>query len=694
MKRPFAVIGFSMLLTSLIVMNIKFKTTVALLFGVTVALLIFLGFKNLRKQKFIIFTLFAALIYILSSIFAQYVYCNALEEIKNETEITGVVCNTPQKTDYAFIYIIKPVNKSYKIRYVSENDKMFHQGDIVTGIIMNGDENYKDDFLENSLSSKIYFTFFEEDENFLDKTGEYNAFFRNIGKTKDWFSNKIDKYIPGESGGIAKAMTIGDKSEIGRNTSDNFNYSGTAHLLVISGLHLTLWSIGLLKFLEKFSKLRKYMVPIAISGLFLYSALTGFSVSVLRAGAMIGAVIFGKAIHRDADSINSIGLALAFILTVNPFASLSAGLWFSVLSTLGILVFAQKIILIFKERTRNNKSLRNGVVFAFVSTAVISVSTTIFTLPVFIAKFKILPIASVISNIVMIDLALLLIILTVAGCIIDSFGLVFLSESVFTITGAISNFLKVFAKKIGLAEWSTVSISHEYYKYFLAFSLVCIVVVWALKKYRKFLIKPVAVMMSITFILLSLYCANKDYETLWVDVLFTESTPAVTVIYKGTSVLVNPPGEKYVFELKEMLNSHNKKNIDTLFVTKNTEETASQIINLYSNFNVENAAFCNKAPQLFEDDAISNVKSVTVGGNVKINTENSSQYTEILYREKRLIIIEGETAEKHFKNIKDYDIIILYGKNACDVKENIEIQNQNASVLLAEDMQKYTIHLK
>ena len=65
MKRPFAVIGFSMLLTSLIVMNIKFKTTVALLFGVTVALLIFLGFKNLRKQKFIILTLVVVVIFII-----------------------------------------------------------------------------------------------------------------------------------------------------------------------------------------------------------------------------------------------------------------------------------------------------------------------------------------------------------------------------------------------------------------------------------------------------------------------------------------------------------------------------------------------------------------------------------------------------------------------------------------------------
>ena len=160
MKRPFAVIGFSMLLVSLLITNINFKTSVALLIGATVTFCLFIAFKKLRKYKFVVFSLFAVIIYIISFIFTQSTYINAEKQCEKPTKIIGVVCQTPQETDYAFTYIIKLSNENYKIRYVSEDNKMFREGDVVSGIVTRSDEQFKDVFFENSLSSKIYFTFY------------------------------------------------------------------------------------------------------------------------------------------------------------------------------------------------------------------------------------------------------------------------------------------------------------------------------------------------------------------------------------------------------------------------------------------------------------------------------------------------------------------------------------------------------
>lgn len=489
MKRPMATVGFSMLVVSLLVTNISFKISVALLIGATVIFCIFCVFKKLRKYKYITFSLFAVILYITSFIFTQNIYVSATKEYENQVVVSGVVCQTPQETDYAFTYIIKLQNENYKIRYVAEDNKMFHEGDVVSGTVVKGDDEFNDAFFENSLSSKIYFTFFEGKNVFLEKTGETDRFYANIGKIKEWFSDIIDTYIPGESGAIAKAMTIGDKSEITDRTIDHFNYSGTAHLLVISGLHLTLWSIGLMRFAEKFSKLRKYTAPIGLLCLFAYSALTGFSVSVLRAGAMTGAVLLGKALHRDADSINSIGLALAFILTLNPYATLSTSLWFTVLSTMGILVLSQTLIFRISEHDTGKKLLRNPILSTLLTTTVISVSTTIFTLPVFVMKIGILPICSFVSNIVMVDSALVLMVLTVIGAVFHILGLTFIADCVYTITGAISNFLEVFAEKIGLWEWSTISVYHRYFVYFVIFALVCLVIAYGIKKIQKSIVE-------------------------------------------------------------------------------------------------------------------------------------------------------------------------------------------------------------
>lgn len=694
MKRPFATIGFSMLIISLLVTNVSFKTAIALLIGAVAVFCIFIASNKLRKYKTVIYSAFAIALYIVSFIFAQYGYYSATLDFKEKKEIQGVVCATPQETDYAFTYIIKVENTDYKIRYVSRDDKMFKEGDCVSGTLAAADDSYNDDFLKNALSSKIYFTFFEDDESFLDKTGKVNDFYADIGVIKNGFSDIIDKYIPGEIGAIAKAMTIGEKSEITDTTRDNFNYSGTAHLLVISGLHLTLWSIGLMHFAEKFSSLRKYTAPVGMVCLFAYSALTGFSVSVIRAGAMIGAVLLGKALHREADSINSIGLAVTFILLHNPFSTLSVSLWFTVLSTLGILVFAQKVILRIDEWGKNKKFMQNYFVSTFITTTAISVATTIFTLPVFIVKFELVPIASFVSNLVMIDLALVLMVLTVIGAVLHIAGLHFLAEGIFTISGAIGNFLKLFTEKIGLSEWSTVSVSHKYFEYFLFVALVCITIACIFKKHRKTILKTVSVILSVIFIFLTVHCASYDYNTPSVDVLFTDAKPLLVVNSKGTSVLIGAPKGKYENELKKILNSHNEKNVDNLLVTENTGYTPSYIINLYSKINVEQTFFCYDSPQIFADRSQSNVTEICVGGNININVCNYTEYIEITCKNKSLILIDDENAENIFENIKDYDIIILYGENSSEIKESIYSCGSDAQVYTAEEMQRISFYFE
>ncbi len=694
MKRPFAVIGFSMLLVSLFITNINFKTTVALLIGVTVVFCIFVAFKKLRKYSFVIFSIFAVAVYIVSFIFTQSTYINAEKQYEKPAEITGVVCQTPQETDYAFTYVIKLHNENYKIRYVSEDNKMFREGDIVSGVVTKSDKQFKDVFFENSLSSKIYFTFFESEDTFVDKTGDVNGFYRGLGEVKNWFSDIIDLYLPGESGAIAKAMTIGDKSEIENTTIDYFNYSGTSHLLVISGLHLTLWSIGIMQFAERFSKLRKYTVLIGFACLLGYSALTGFSVSVIRAGAMVGAVLLGKALHRDADSINSIGVALAFILIINPYATLSSALWFTTLSTLGILTLANSVLFKLKTNPKYKKVTKSSILYFLITTTVISASTTIFTLPVFVVKVGILPIASFISNIVMIDSALVLMVLTVAGAVLHSVGLSFVAEILFILTGIISNFLKVFAEEIGLAEWSTLPVTHRYYVCFVIVAVVSILIVFIFKKHRKILLKTVSAFLSVAFILLSVYCTTYDYNTPSVDVLCRDSSPVLVVNSQGESLIVNPPTTIYETDLIKILNSHNEKVADNVLITENNEFTPSYLMDLYGAIKVNNTYFCYNSPQIFENRSISNVKTLTIGEKVEINTENYKKYVEISVNNKKLVLIDSQNAEKLFEKIKDYDIIILYGENALSIKECIESEKTDAEVFVSVDGETFSFYFK
>ena len=485
MKRPFAVIGFSMLIGSLFITKLSFKMAVALFVGAIVIFSVFISVKRLRENKAVIFSLVAVAIYTVSFVFTQFGYYNAKAEMQNRKDITGTVCQTPTMTDYAFTYIIKCDDENYKVRFVSMDDKFLSEGDRVKFKIENSENSFNEDFFEYSLSSKIYFTVFEGESTSLEKLNGKDWYYRNIGKIKTFFSSVVEEYLPTEAGNIAKAMTIGERSRLDDKTVDYFNYSGTSHLLVISGLHVTIWSLGIFRILERFIKSKKILVAVSLSTLLIYSAITGFGVSVIRASLLVGLVIISKLFKRDADSINSVGLAVAIILIFNPFAVLSASLGLTVLSTFGILVFSQDIHALIENFCVKRHIPHKGLMGMIIMSLSISLSTAICTLPIFLVKLRMLPIGSIFANIIMVDLALLLMVLTVMGVVFHSIQLVFLARPVFVIVGVLTDFLTLVAKKIGMAEWSTISVSHKYFEYFLIVALAGVIAVIVARNFNK-----------------------------------------------------------------------------------------------------------------------------------------------------------------------------------------------------------------
>ena len=687
-----ATIGFSMLLTFLIITNITHKMTVALLIGAMVIFCCFLIVKKLWKHLSIIFALFGFVIFTISFIAAEKYYFNEKLEMENEQFLSGVVCEMPKDSDYAFTYIIKPENKNYKIRYVSESDHFLREGDIVKVNGKCNDENQDKDLFGNLLSSKVYFTFFESDECSIKKTGEINYYYKNIGAVKRVFSEIVTKYLPGRNGAIARAITIGDKSELDEKVADYFKFCGTSHLLVISGLHLSLVSIFIVNFLNKFSKLRKYASYIGIACLLIYSAITGFSVSVIRAGAMVAAVLVARMFNRDADSINSIGLAVGFILLINPFAPFSVALWLSVLSTLGILAYSGELYTWINEKFQGNSITEKSVYQLIVKSFSISFATMVFTLPVFIFKFKMVSVVSVLTNFLMVDLALAMMICTFVGVFSHTIFLRPISQICFLITGLIGEFLHTIAEKIGMSEWSTISLEHKYYEYFFAVAVVCIAITLLIKKHKPDLIKYTTILLSLSFIILTIYCVRFSYNTPTIEIVGTDRNPIITVNYNNETVLIGTQKHKNIDIIKDILNKHNKKQLDMLVVTDNHSAVISETINIYNNFGETDTFFYTSVPAVFTETSKGSIRGFSIKGDVRADfIEND--FMSITANGKRVVIAECKNIENVFEMRGNYDIIILYGKNVSEYEEYIKENPDDVQVIVLCTGEKATINL-
>ncbi len=660
MKRPFAVIGFSMLFSTLIFYNIAFKLSVALTLGATVIFCVFLCFKKLRKNKFILFSLASVIAFSVSFITAQYGYVTAESNMGETVEIHGVVCQTPTHSDYAHTYIIKLQNENYKIRYVSEDNRFFDEGTIVCGTVEKNTSPYAEpDFLDSALASKVYFTFFETEDYSLEATGEINTFYSALGKIKNTFTDITYAYIPSENAGIANAMTIGDRSGISNETTEQFSYAGSSHLLVVSGLHLSIWALGIIRLSRKNTLLKKYSIIISLTVLLFYASLTGFSVSVIRAGVMVGAVIIAKAFHRDADSLNSIGLGITGIMLTNPFSAYSVSLWFTVFSTVGILVI-QNPLEKWIYSTAVGKKLSSFSFCRFlITSSSVSLSATICTLPIFIVKFEFLPWASILSNILMVDAAMIVMVTTVAGAVFHCIHITPIAQLLYWISGTLGGFLRLCAEKIGLAEWSGLSMANNNYKTFLFIAIVSFIIAYFMRKRIPHIVRTTATALTCIFVFLALSTTIHDYNTPTVEISNIDSQIIIHINYKGESIIMGCGDKTTKYQIKYLLNSHGQKSPELLVVTDINDSVFAQICDCRKTFYFSNVAFCGEKLEMFPN-AEENITSISMGNDFIINLSQYENQIEFSYNGKNIVYICNETEENPFKNHDRYDIIISY----------------------------------
>ncbi len=145
--------------------------------------------------------------------------------------------------------------------------------------------------------------------------------------------------------GILKALSIGDGSAISQSQWTVFRRSGTIHLIVISGSHISLvagFIFMLCRYLWiKGGNLRfasdQIAALIALIMAIFYSALAGFSIPTQRALIMITIAMLAIILRRHQSSIKVLSLALIIILIYDPLSVLSSGFWLSFISVYWLL---------------------------------------------------------------------------------------------------------------------------------------------------------------------------------------------------------------------------------------------------------------------------------------------------------------------------------------------------------------------
>ncbi|MGC2638122.1 MAG: ComEC/Rec2 family competence protein [Acidobacteriaceae bacterium] len=138
------------------------------------------------------------------------------------------------------------------------------------------------------------------------------------------------------------AMITGDRTLLGHRLRVGFERTGSFHLLVVSGMHLAIFS-GIVFWLVQHLRFgRRARMPRAAASLLTialslaYALFTGFGQPVQRAFWMVTLYLLGRILWRERRPLNAIGFAALVMLVVNPSALLDAGFQMTLLAVLAV----------------------------------------------------------------------------------------------------------------------------------------------------------------------------------------------------------------------------------------------------------------------------------------------------------------------------------------------------------------------
>ncbi len=134
------------------------------------------------------------------------------------------------------------------------------------------------------------------------------------GKVRDWMLSQL----PGQPGGLALAMTTGERGYLDEDVRRNLLESGLYHLTAVSGLNVTIVLFTLPLFLNLLCVPRRWRALLGIPLAFLLLALVGAQVSVLRATLMGVMFMLALFLDRPGDVLNFLAAAGLIILVVFP----------------------------------------------------------------------------------------------------------------------------------------------------------------------------------------------------------------------------------------------------------------------------------------------------------------------------------------------------------------------------------------
>jgi ComEC/Rec2-related protein len=224
-------------------------------------------------------------------------------------------------------------------------------------------------------------------------------------KIKTKLSELFSKALSPRAAAIARALIIGERDGIDQELRSYFLATGAMHILAVSGMHIGLLILALLKVLALFSRWvsRKQALILVVLIVWYYAILTGLSASVLRSVFMFSVLLLSQLSGRQISNLNALFFSAFCLLLYDPLYLFDLGFQLSYLAMLGIYLYYELIKNRMEFKWRFVQQLWDGTA--------LGLAATLTTLPLSLYHFHLYPNYAQIANLCLMSLSSFILIL-------------------------------------------------------------------------------------------------------------------------------------------------------------------------------------------------------------------------------------------------------------------------------------------
>lgn len=403
------------------------------------------------------------------------------------------------------------------------------------------------------------------------------------------------------------AYILGNTDKLDPKILESYRLNGISHLFALSGLHVGVFSLILLKILNKLKikEIKEYII--IFSFLLIFSFITGFSPSILRASLLFFLIGINKVCNLNIKTINILYLVFNILVLTNPFIIYNMSFILSFITTYFIIL---------------SNSLIKGKNY-FISLLKVSLLSHIANIGLSIYYFNYINPLGIIFNLLFVPLVSFIIF----PFTILTFIFSFLNPVLYYLTSIMENISLTFSKLSLPIYFPQIKIITVIIYYILLYIII---------RYKK---KKVILLLCILIALCKTkYLFNFTTRIYFIDVGQGDSILIVTP-HNRSSIMIDTGGkiDYKKPEWKKRNKAYNISNdtlipfmrkiginkIDYLFLTHGDFDHAGETQNLIKNFKIDNI-YINKGE---ENNIEKNIKNKRVLTDNYIEIDNIKLYS-------------------------------------------------------------------